>query len=225
MTVSLTISESIDGTQVADALEGGDTGVDLGSVSNGQWAPFTAPKASNLGAQTLYIHHDAVVDPITNLRLHIEQFSGTYGGARTAAGDYTDIKAMGAASGSSKTNNDGLSAGLWLDMDSDVSAINQFDWATNGIGQGGNDSVAIFGDSGTDGIDEASAFTLAAAAMVYDAAGEQQASAPVAGSVGVSGSTTLGDNAKIKLRIYLTSAFAEGGIYQFDYAFTYSFTA
>jgi hypothetical protein len=225
MTVSITISESIDGAQVSDSLEGGDTGVDLGSVSNGLWAPFTAPQSSNLGAQVLYIHHDATIDPITGLKVHIEEFSGTYGGARTAADDYTAIKALGNASGSSKNNIDGNSGGLWLDMDSDVSAINQFDWATNGIGQGGNDTVAIFGDSGTDGIDEASAFQIAAAAMVYDDAGEQQPSAAEAGKVGKSGDTVLGDNAKLKFRIYLPSSHAEGGIYQHDYVYTYSFTA
>ena len=41
MAVTLTVSESIDGAAVSDALSGGGTGVDLGSVINGSFTPVT----------------------------------------------------------------------------------------------------------------------------------------------------------------------------------------
>ncbi|MGL6123477.1 MAG: hypothetical protein ACRC1W_10755, partial [Shewanella sp.] len=158
MAVTLTISESIDGAAISDSLAGGGTGVDLGSVSNSSYAPVT-DRSANTGAQNLYIRHDATIDPITNFKIYLDSYTATgftYGGAVSAASDYASIKTMGQGSGSSKNNNDGLSAGIWMDMDADASTANQFDQATF------PSLVKIFGDAGTDGIDLASAFTLAA---------------------------------------------------------------
>ena len=39
------------------------------------------------------------------------------------------------------------------------------------------------------------------------------------------GDGALGDNAKLKLRIYLPSAFPDGGVHQVDYVTAYAFTA
>jgi hypothetical protein len=159
MAVSLTISETFGGSALSDALAGGGTGLDFGSVVNNSYAPVV-DKTANTGAQNIYVSHNAVDDPITSLKIYIGQFGlltgFTYGGARTAAGDYTKVKALGQASGSSKNNADGLSGGLWMDMDADVTTANQFDQASRPT------LVKIFGDSGTDGIDLASAFTIAA---------------------------------------------------------------
>jgi hypothetical protein len=222
MAVLLTVSETLNGAAIADSLEGGGTGIDLGAVVNNQFAPFI-DKTANTGAQNLYIRHNAVDFPITDVGFFIQEYGVgtgfTYGGADTAANDLATLISLGTASGSSKNNADGLSGGLWIDMDSDVSTTNQFDQA------GFPAVVKIFGDAGTQGINLASAFTLQAAAMVYAAPAETQASAPVAGQIGKAADTVLGDNAKIKLRIYLPNAFTDGGYVQCELVCKYSFTS
>lgn len=222
MTVLLTVSESINGIAVSDSLAGGGSGVDLGSVVNGSYAPVIL-KSANTGAETLYVRHNATIDPITNFKMFIQQYGigtgYTYGGADTAANDYAALVSLGNGSGSSKNNADNLSGGLWVDMDADASTTNQFDQANFPT------KVKIFGDNNTDGIDLASAFTLKADALVYDAPGETLASAAVDGKIGKASDTTLGDNAKIKFRIYLPLAYANGGIIQWETVFAYSFTA
>jgi hypothetical protein len=222
LAVLLTVSETLNGSAIADSLEGGGTGIDLGAVVNNQYAPFI-DKTANTGAQTLYIRHDAVDFPITDVGFFIQEYGVgtgfTYGGADTAANDIATLIALGTASGSSKNNADGLSGGLWIDMDSDVSTTNQFDHA------GFPAVVKIFGDAGTDGISIASAFALQTAAMVYAAPAETQASAPVTGQIGKANDTVLGDNAKIKLRIYLPNSFTDGGYVQCEMVVKYSFTS
>lgn len=218
MAVVLTVSETITGSAVSDSLAGGGTGVDLGSVTNGAYAPITLQSA-NTGHQDIFIRHNATIDPITNVKLHIEAFSQTYGGAKTASQDYIDIKALGAASGSSKNNNDGLSGGFWVDMDWDASTANQFD-------QGSFPTVVkIFGDNSTDGISLASAFTINSASMVYNLPPETAATTPVSGQIGKSGDTVLGDRSHLKFRIYVTTAWPDGGYVQWDLVISYSFTA
>lgn len=222
MAVALTVSETLDGTAVSDALANGGNGVDLGSVTNGQYAPIVSAPA-NTGAQILYIRSDATVDPVTEVKTFIQTYGTStgfsYGGADSAANDYATLVAEGNASGSSKNNSDDLSSGLWIDMDSDVSTTNQFDQA------GFPSVVKIYGDNNTDGIDLASGFTMAAEAMVVDNGGEQQASAPIAGQIGKDSDLVLGDNAKIRLRIFLRLAFPNGGILQWEWVIAYSFTA
>lgn len=223
MTVSLTISESLGGAALSDSLAGGGTGLDLGSVVNGAYAPVV-DKAANTGRQDLYISHDAVDDPITNVKFYLGEYGDitgyTYGGARSAAGDLTAIFNLGNASGSSKNNADGLSGGIWIDQRWNASTAAQFDKATYPT------KVQIFGDNGTDGIDLASAFSLQTDAMIYNNTGtETAASAPVAGEIGVSGDTVLGDSAHIRKRIYLPSSFAEGGAYQYEFCIAFSFTS
>ena len=220
MAVLLTVAESLDGPAVSDALAGGGTGVDIGSVVNGSYAPVT-DKSANTGQQDIYISHDGA-SKIENFSAHMQQYGVgtgfTYGGADTAADDFTSMKTMANGSGSSKNNADGLSAGFWVEMDADVSTANAFDQATRPT------LVKIFGDGNTDGIDLASAFLIAGDAMVYNSAGEQQASAPVAGEIGPAGNTVLGDSCHLQFRQYLASAFGFGGIFQFELVFSYSFT-
>ena len=223
MAVNLVISETLDGAQVADALAGGGTGLDLGQVQNGEWSPRVPPSSNNEGKQDLYIQHDAVVDPITDVKLFMQEFGVgtgfTYGGADSAAGDFTSLKNLADASGSSKNNADGLSGGLWVEFDADVSQVNQFDQATRPT------LVKIFGDGLTDGIDLASAFQIPTDSMVYNAPPETLASAAVAGSIGKAGDTVLGDAAHIALRIYLPQSQTDGGIFQGELVTAYSFTA
>jgi hypothetical protein len=229
MAVLLTVSETLNGSAIADILEGpdplegGGTGIDLGAVVNNQYAPFTAPKGDNLGAQTLYIRHNANDFPITDVGFFIQEYGVgtgfTYGGADSAANDIATLISLGTFSGSSKNNADGMSGGLWIDMDSDVSTTNQFDHA------GFPGVVKIFGDNGTDGINLASAFELQSAAMVYDSGGETQATSPVNGQIGIANDSGLGDNAKIKLRIYLPNTFTDGGYVQCEIVCKYSYTS
>lgn len=143
----------------------------------------------------------------------------TYGGADSAAGDFTSLKNLADASGSSKNNADGLSGGLWVEFDADVSQVNQFDQATRPT------LVKIFGDGLTDGIDLASAFQIPTDSMVYNAPPETLASAAVSGSIGKAGDTVLGDAAHIALRIYLPQSQTDGGIFQGELVTAYSFTA
>jgi hypothetical protein len=222
MTVLLTVSETLGGAAIADSLAGGGSGIDLGSVTNNNYAPLTN-KTANTGHQDLYISHDATIDPITDVKFFIQEYGigtgFTYGGADTATNDDATLRSLGNNSGSSKNNADGLSGGLWIDMDWNASTANQFDQANFPA------LVKIFGDNVTDGTDLATAFALATDAMVYDAPGETAASAPVAGQIGKANDTVLGEAAHLKMRIYLPNAFSNGGIVQTELVIAYSFTA
>lgn len=218
MSVTLTISKTLGGAAVADALAGGGNGVDLGSVVNGEYTPIIS-QAANSGWQALYIKHDAAVDPITEVGTFVAQYSQTYGGAASAAADYTTLQAKGNAS-STAANNDGTGGGLRVEHDIDLAAslgLSAFD-ATRS-------QVDIYGKAGA-GVSVSTAFTIHQDAMLYDNAGSPvDATTPVAGRIGKLGDTVLGDNAFLKLRFYLEDAAPDGGILQWDYVVKYSFTA
>lgn len=224
MAVALIISETLDGSQVADSLQGGGNGIDLGPVNNNSYAPVTS-KSANTGKQDLFIQHDAAVDPITDVKTFVQLYGSgtgfTYGGNDTAANDYASLKALGNASGSSKNNGDGLSGGLWIDMDWDAVTANQFDQANFPT------VVKIYGDNLTDGTTLGTAFDVNAAAMVYNNASVETApSAPVTGTIGRAGAPTVyGDAAHVKLRIYLPNSHTTGGYMQWEWVVSYSFTA
>jgi hypothetical protein len=235
MAVSLTISETLDGAQVADALAGGGTGTDLGQVTNGSFAPITPPAANNQGGQDWFIRHDATVDPITDVKFFIQEYGVgtgfTYGGpgTRSAAADQTTLKSLANASGGNKTNGDGLSGGLWLEQEvvTMISETNQFD-------QSGRPTfVKIFGDGLTDGVDLASAFVMAAEAAVINSDQAQGGdatdgfipTAPVAGEIGKDTDAAKGDNGHVRFRIYTPSSFSDGGIFQTEVVVAYTFTA
>jgi len=243
MTVLLTLSEFIDGAGVSDSLAGGGTGIDLGSVVNGSYTPIGGGgPVDNSGAQQVFIRHNALTDLITDVQTLIQEYGVgtgfTFGGQDTAANDIaTMLDTLGDNSGTSKNNGDDLSAGLWIDMNSDVTQVNQFDFAVNGIGQGGDDSVQIYGRGGgaTNGAgsDLTNAITLDSAAMVIDsdqgAGGDAtngfNASAPVAGQIGKNEDGVLGDNGHLRLRAHLPSSFTASGLVQFEFITAYSFTA
>jgi hypothetical protein len=225
MAVNLVVSKTLSGAGAADALAGGGSGIDLGSVVNAEYCPITL-KSANTGWQTIYIRHNATIDPITSVGTFIAQYSQTYGGADTAANDYATLISKGTASGNSANNNDGLSSGLRIEHDSDL---------TNSLGASAFDGtraqVKIYGDSGTDGIDLASAFNLHVDALIYDsnahgsAGTPVDATTPVTGKIGKDGDAVLGDHALVKLRFYLEDAAPNGGIIQWDWVIKYSFTA
>jgi hypothetical protein len=220
MAVNLTMSETLNGSAVADALAGGGTGVDMGQVAANNYSPLN-DKTANTGRKDLYIRHDGV-NEITSFSTYLQIFgTGTafsYGGADSAANDYTNIVAEGAASGDSKNNADGLSSGIWLEFNAFVSDTNQFNIS------GRPTEVFIFGRSNA-GIDLANSIQVPAVAMVYDSGGETAAVTPVAGQIGASGDTVLGDNAHIKERVYVRNLFTGTGIMQIEEVFTYAFTS
>ena len=53
MAVTLVVSESLNGAAFSDALEGGGTGIDLGSVINGQYTPIVN-QPTNDGHQDIF---------------------------------------------------------------------------------------------------------------------------------------------------------------------------
>jgi len=229
MAVSITVSATMGGAAYADALAGGDTGIDFGQVSTGAYTPLI-DQPTNDGALPIWISHNAVVDPITDCGVFTQQYSGTYGGAATAAGDFTTLKNMGFTSaGSTANNSNGDWQGLAVDMDWDVTTANQFDPTRIGSGGGAGSNVFIFGDgvaSSTDGIDLSSSFDLKAAAMVYNNAAVPTApTAPVDGKIGKSADSVLGDNCKLISRFFLNNGASTGGIMQWDMVFNYSHTA
>lgn len=219
MAVSLIISTTINGVQVADTLAGGGTGYDLGPTTNGSYSNVVDQNL-NTGSGNLYVRHDGVVDPITDTKFFIAEYSQTYGGPPSSSptDDFNTLVSLGQTSGTSKNNADGNSGGLWIDQDFDASSVNQFDIGNFPA------VVNIFGQ-GDQGIDVDSAYPLKADALTYDNAGEQQPSAPEDGKIGISGDTVLGDNAKIKFRLYLPQTFPDGGIHQWDWTISYAFTA
>lgn len=219
MAVAITLSKTINGAGVADTLAGGDTGVDLGSVANGEYTPIIN-KTANTGWQALYIRHDATIDPITQVKTYIAEFSQTYGGAQTAADDYTTLQAKGAGTGDSANNADGLSKGLRIEHDADLAGALGAS-AFNGT----RAQVKTYGKDGL-GVDLASAYIIHADAMIYNNAGTPvDATTPVAGEIGKTGDTVLGDRAFVKLRFYLETAAPDGGIIQWDWVIAYTFTA
>lgn len=231
MAVLLTVSETLGGAEVSDALAGGGTGVDLGSCVNNQYSPII-DKTANTGAQILYFRHNATIDPITNVKIYMDSFARTgftYGGAANAASDYTVLKAEGAASdvtAAAKNNSNGLASGVWMEQQYNVSTTNQFDIATARAGGAGTKFVQIFGRS-SQGIDAATAYGVIKEACLYtpDNSAENAPTAAVDGKIGKSTDTVLGNRAKLRFRIYLRDAFADGGIFQFSLIARFSYTA
>lgn len=222
MAVNLTISKILNPpTQVTDALAGGGLGLDLGQVVNGAYVPII-DQASNTGHQDVFISHDATIDPIQDVKSFVAIFSQTYGGADSAANDIATVIAKGQADNEATANNiDGLSSGLRIEHAGIEIASLAASAFLPSRGQ-----VDIYGNNGTDGIDLASAYDLHVDACVYNNAGtEVDATTPETGKIGKLGDTVLGDQAHIGLRFYLEDAAPDGGIIQWDWVWSYSFTA
>jgi hypothetical protein len=220
MAVVLTASSTFNpATPWADSLLGGGTGIDFGVAVNGQWAPIIS-KVGNTGELNLWLSHNGI-NKITELKTHIQQYGTatgyTYGGNDTAANDYVTIKALGAASGSSKNNSDNLSGGLWMEMEWDVSTVNKFDRGARPT------YVKVYGAAAL-GIDLATAFDISDQSMVYNSAGETSATAPVLGELGQSGNSTLGDRSHLQYRFMFPGSFSVGGTLQVEIVFTYAYT-
>lgn len=237
MAVLLTVSETLSGLEVSDALAGGGTGIDLGQVTNGSFAPLTN-QTLNQGAQTIYLRHDAIVDPITEVKMYLVSYAETgftYGGPNntSAAANLASILAEGASSdvtAAAKNNSNGLAGGLWMEMQYNVSETNQFDIfnsrTINLVTSPGSKFVKIYGRAG-EGQSSANAFDLIKEACLYtpDDVVEDAPTLPVDGKIGKTSDSALGNRAKLRMRIYLKTAFADGGIFQLAKVFRYSYTA
>lgn len=223
MAVVLTVSETSTGADFSDSLAGGSTGLDLGQVTNGAYAPII-DQAANTGHQNIFISHNAVFDPITEVSLYLASFTGTYGGANSATTDFATIGSLGAAdTGATKNNTDGNSRGLHIDMSWNIDASTQFDYTRVSTGQ-----KRIFGKtySGLDGLTLAKAFPLHVDAMSYwNATTEIDATSPQSGKIGKSTDTVLGNRGHLKMRGYLHQAAVQGGVLQWDTVIGYSYTA
>lgn len=228
MAVLLTISKAIGagghGTSSAvnDSLEGGASGLDLGQVVDGEYVPIVN-QAANTGYQDIFVEHDAVVDPIDDYKTYIAEFSGTpYGGADSAANDIATLIAKGQADNeATANNNDGNAQGF---------RIEHAGIGISGLGANAflpsRAQVNIYGNNGTDGIDLASAFDLHVDALIYNNAGSAvDATTPVTGQIGKAADTVLGDTAWVGVRFYLEDSAPDGGILQWDWVHSYSFTA
>jgi len=237
MTVLLTVSATWNGADFDDNLEAGGTGVDFGSVVNSQYAPIIS-QAANTGAKDVYVRHDATIDPVTSVKTFVQEYgvgtSFAYGGANSAAADYTKILNMGdsdAMGAGVNNNSDGLGNGLHIEMDWDVNTSNQFLGSRKGTfkqvyGSGG-------GAASGEGRDLATAFLMKADAM-SNSQGTGSEIAPTASVDGTIGraftispteAAALGDLAHFKLRFYLRENEIEGGTLQWEYVIAYSFTA
>jgi hypothetical protein len=230
MSVTLTVSETINGSAYSDALSGGGTGIDIGSCINGQYAPIGGTGIpNNDGHQTVFIRHDAVTDPVTDLKLFLQNYGVgtgfTYGGQVSAGADRTRFLNMGDASNTSYANNqDGLGGGIHIDMDWQVSMANQFAPARLAA------QHRIFGDNGGatsgEGRNLASAIVMHADAMSYEDTGsETDATTPVAGVLGKQSDAVHGNRAHFLLRQMLRSDEVDGGIMQTEIVIAYSYTA
>jgi hypothetical protein len=207
--------------QVSDALSGGGVGLDLGQTVNGQYCPIIS-QASNTGHQDVYINHDAAVDPTTDNKTYVAIYSQSYGGAASAAADIATLIAKGQNDSEATANNgDGLSGGLRIEHGGiDISGLGASAFLPSRA------QVDIYGNGGTDGIDLASAFDMHVDAMVHNNAGTPvDATTPVTGQIGKSGDTVLGNVAWVGLRYFLEAAAPDGGIIQWDWVLSYSFTA
>lgn len=86
--VTLTLSRTEVGSAVADLLQGGSTGCDIGTVANDAVS----------STQEIYLRHNGV-NKITSCAYYIQPFSGIYGGNYDAATDYAKMLALGDAVG------------------------------------------------------------------------------------------------------------------------------
>lgn len=95
--VTLTASKTLNGPAVNDLLNGGASGVDIGTVAN--------DAVSN--TVNLYVRHNGA-NKITGASFFVQAYTGTYGGNYTPTADYAKLQGLG------DTNN-----GLQFDEDWD----------------------------------------------------------------------------------------------------------
>jgi len=223
VTLKITSSPSVT-TDISDALTGGSLGCDLGQSTNGSYAPLVGFQDGNAGNKSLYLSHNATVDPVTNIGFYLSTYTGTYLGGANATSDIAQILANGASdSGVNANNADGYSNGLHIDMSYSVADISQFAPSREQSGQ-----KRIFGKtySGNQVGVMATPITLYKDALfTWTSPNKVQPSSPVDGKIGKSGDTVLGSMAQVRLRYYMSKSSTTGGTLQWNFVTVYSYTA
>lgn len=226
MPVILTVSKTPIAAEFADNLQGGSVGMDVGQVIAGSYTPIQN-QAANSGRLDVYFRASNIVDPIQDVTIFLDDYTGVYGGSDSAAGDYATMLALGAAdTGTTNNNTDfagGLSRGLHMDMSWNVPGTNQFSYVRESSGQ-----MRIFGKSytGKDGAMLSTGFVLHQDAMSYwNGTSELDASAPVAGKIGIPSDAALGNRGHMLLRFYLHQTASDGGYIQWDTVTSFSYSA
>lgn len=225
VTLKITSSPSAT-TDIADALSGGDTGADLGQASTGSYAPLVGAQGSNAGAKALFLRHDALTDPVTNVAFYVSEFTGTYGGppGESPASDLTTLLQQGTQdAGGYANNSDGLSSGLHIDMSYSVSTANQFAPAREST-----DQKRIFGKTYNlvqRGTQNNPISLHPDAAFYWNGSAKVAPSAPVEGKIGKSDDAVLGNRAEVRLRYCLPSTASIGGILQWSFVTLFSYTS
>jgi len=227
MAVTLKITATPGGsTDIADTLSGGSTGADIGQATNGAYAPIVGEQSANGGAKTLYISHNAVVDPVTNVGFYLAAYSGTYGGPSSSSpsADLTKVLDAGASDNGGQANNsDGLSNGLHVDMSYSISDSGQFAPSREQTGQ-----KRVFGKTVGGiryGLQTAPIPLHQDALFFWSSPSKVAPTAPEAGKIGLSTATDLGSHAQVRFRYYMPSSSTVGGVLQWSLATIYSFTA
>ena len=213
-------------TNVADALApalSNQYGADLGQVANGSYTPLVGNQAANAGCKELYLKHNAQHDPITDVVFYIGPFTGIYGGPQSPNSDYNQIIAQGAQDAGGTANNaDGLSSGLQMDMSFNVSVASQFAPAREFTGQ-----KRIFGKTYSlvqVGTQTYPILMHRDAAFYFDGLSNSPPLSPADGVIGKSDDTIRGNTALVRLRYYLPSSAAVGGLLQWSFITLFSYT-
>lgn len=150
----------------------------------------------------LFVKHDGTTD-ITNLALNVQAYAGTYGGDYSAAADLTKLTAHG-----------DTAPGYGLQVD--------FRWDGSPLFDTGQYTVFKTGV----GISYVTRLTVPVASMSRNNAGtEVDAGTPVAGQIGATGDTVLGDRAHMTFRYVTPSGETATGRRQFDIYLSFNFTS
>jgi hypothetical protein len=195
--VTLTLSRSEAGTQVADLLQGGSSGCDFGTVAND----------SVSATQELFLRHNGV-NKITSCAYYIQPFSGVYGGAYDPSSDFAKILALGDVT----PGNHGLL------FDEDWNASPQFS-SFYKIKTGSGDSfgtrrnfatsMQLYFNSGTSAKSDPSAPVVGEVGPNDNGAIAQ----------------AIGNRSLLRFRLSLPANEIDGGIRQFDTVIAYTYTS
>ncbi len=186
-------------TTVSKTL-GGATVADILTGSTTGYDLGTATQSSgSTPVNIVYFRHNGV-NPITDASYYIANYSGSYGGDYNASTDYAKIIAHG---------DDGTgSFGLQIEETYSTAAF-----------------ASPYTIKSGQAVNYATKRVLRTTSMFYNNSTVETApTLAVQGQIGASGNTTLGDNAKLRLRYIIAASETLAGKRQFDIVFSYTFT-
>jgi len=214
-------------TNMSDALAptgSGNIGADIGQVANGGYTPLVGNQSANQGSKDLYLRHNSVDDPITDVEFYLAPYTGVYGGPKSPAIDYAEVISAGFSDGGGTPNNtDGLSSGLHIDMSYSVTTGSQFAPARESTGQ-----VRVFGkiyNSNQVGIQTNPIGLHKDACFYYDGVSNSAPINALDGVIGKEGDTVRGNRAHLRLRYYLPLSASVNGLIQWSFVTLFSYTS